>query len=83
MQIGFRAEPARQVVILLGNGRKLPALSGLLRNSTIFRVAKNWDSDSAPVCRTSRKLPERAGSLSNGPIVPEKDNNLPGLRPSG
>ena len=78
MQIGFRAEPARQVVILLGNGRKLPALSGLLRNSTIFRFAKNWDSDSA-----RRKLPERAGSLSNGPIVPEKDNNLPGLRPSG
>jgi len=29
------------------NGRKLPIIFGLLRNSTIFRCAKNSDSNSA------------------------------------
>ena len=46
------------------NGRKLPLGFGLLRNSTIFRCAKNWDSDSA-----RRKLPKPRGSLSSGLIV--------------
>jgi hypothetical protein len=46
------------------NGRKLAIASGLLRNSTIFRFAKNWDSDSA-----RRKPPEAMTSLSSGLIV--------------
>jgi hypothetical protein len=52
------------------NGRKLPALSGLLRNSTIFRFAKNWDSDSA-----RRKLPEMMKSLSRGLMVHGNDHS--------
>jgi hypothetical protein len=46
------------------NGRKLSLRFGLLRNSTIFRCAKNWDSDSA-----RRLPPKRRESLSSGPIV--------------
>jgi hypothetical protein len=46
------------------NGRRLPRRFRLLRNSTIFRCAKNWDSDSA-----RREPLKRRGSLSCGPIV--------------
>ncbi len=46
------------------NGRKSVTLSGRLRNSTIFRCAKNRDSNSP-----RRKLPERATDLSSGLIV--------------
>jgi len=57
------------------NGRKLFIISGLLRNSTIFRFAKNRDSDSAPVCRTSRKPPEMMKSLSCDLIVHGNDHS--------
>jgi len=46
------------------NGRKSVTLSGRLRNSTIFRCAKNRDSNSP-----RRKLPERVTDLSSGLIV--------------
>jgi hypothetical protein len=46
------------------NGRKLSIIFGLLRNSTIFRYAKNSDSDSA-----RRKLPKMMESFSSGPII--------------
>ncbi|MBP6701729.1 MAG: hypothetical protein KA135_10795, partial [Halioglobus sp.] len=46
------------------NGRKLPIIFGLLRNSTIFRCAKNSDSHSA-----RRKPPKMMESLSRGLIV--------------
>ncbi|MBP6700186.1 MAG: hypothetical protein KA135_03005 [Halioglobus sp.] len=46
------------------NGRKLPIIFGLLRNSTIFRCAKNSDSNSA-----RRKLPKMMESLSCDLIV--------------
>ncbi len=49
------------------NGRKSVTLSGRLRNSTIFRCAKNWDSNSP-----RRKLPERVTDLSSGLIVHRK-----------
>ena len=48
----------------LQNGRKFCALTGLLRNSTIFRCAKNWDSDNP-----RRKLPVSAQNLSSDLIV--------------
>jgi hypothetical protein len=41
--------------------RKPAPLGGLLRNSTIFRCAKNWDSDSA-----RRELPSSGAGLSSG-----------------
>ena len=69
------------------NPSKRPQLrqqTRLLRNSTIFRCAKNWDSDSA-----RRKPLKRRGSLSCGPIVhsaqsePNRPlttrNSIPGL----
>jgi len=46
------------------NGRKLFTRAWLLRNSTIFRFAKNRDSDSA-----RRKLQARVKSLSSDLIV--------------
>jgi hypothetical protein len=48
----------------LVNGRKLSSIFGLLRNSTIFRCAKNSDSNSA-----RRKPPKMLESLSRGLIV--------------
>jgi len=62
-------------MVVAVNGRKLFIISGLLRNSTIFRFAKNWDSDSA-----RRKLPEMMKSLSRGLIVHRGDHPR---RPSG
>ena len=46
------------------NDRRVSRRSGLLRNSTIFRCAKNWDSNSA-----RRKPPERRETLSRDLIV--------------
>lgn len=46
------------------NGRKFACNFGLLRNSTIFRFAKNWDSDSA-----RRKPPKVQANLSRDLMV--------------
>ena len=45
------------------NGCKISAGSGLLRNSTIFRCAKNSDSDSA------RRQPPEAADILSGTLI--------------
>jgi len=56
------------------DGRKRVVDAGLLRNSTIFRCAKNWDSGSA-----RRKLPASTTRYSCGPIVPVRPRQPPAL----